>query len=158
MTKRLLPFTLLLVVPECIADDTPAAPTPDCGDMATQTDMNICFANAARQSQQLLDTLFQELNAKIEPQQRRALASVQATRAEYRRAHCDWQAAFFDDGSVGPAIRSICYEALTRKRLDELKIDLCEGAGMPGECDALRRMRTASRAAPSGARVMHNVM
>jgi uncharacterized protein YecT (DUF1311 family) len=139
MRDRLLLFTLLLVVPDGTSDATPAASTPDCGDMATQTAMNICFANEARQSEQLLEALLQELNAKLEPQQRKALASVQANWVEYRRAHCDWQAAFFDGGSIQPTILSTCYQELTRKRIDELKTDLCEGAGMTGECDASRR-------------------
>ena len=139
MTKQLVVFALLLVAADCVAADTPATPSPDCGDMATQTDMNICFANEAKHTRQLLDALIQELNANLDPQQRKELASVQAIWVKYRRVHCDWQAAFFDGGSVQPTMRSACDQALTRERIDELKTDLCEGAGMTGECDASRR-------------------
>ena len=130
MTKQLLVIALLLVAPDCVVADTPAAPRPDCGEMSMQTDMNICFANEAEQSEQLLGALLHELNANLDSQQRKDLASVQAIWVKYRRDHCDWQAAFFDGGSVQPTIRSTCYQSLTRQRIDELKTDLCEGAGM----------------------------
>src|SRR5262245_50521661 len=144
MSRHRLGFTLLLLLANWAAAHASEAPSSDCSSMSSQTDMNLCFANQAKNAQQRLDALLAELGAALNPRQREQLAAVQAGLVAYRKADCDWQAAFFEGGSIQPMIYSACISVLTRVRIDELKISLCEGRGMTGECEASRRYDSVS--------------
>jgi uncharacterized protein YecT (DUF1311 family) len=87
----------------------------------------------------LLDGLLKELAAKLDAPNKERLEEVQSQWVKYRDAHCHWQAAFFEGGSVQPTMYSTCISALTWNRIKELKLDLCEGAGMTGPCEASKR-------------------
>jgi uncharacterized protein YecT (DUF1311 family) len=115
------------------------APTVNCGDSATQAEMNQCFARESRQDIQLLDALLKKLSDKFDAPAKERLGEVQSQWIKYRDAHCKWQAAFFEGGSVQPMIYSTCISALTWNRIEELKLNLCEGTGMTGPCEASRR-------------------
>jgi uncharacterized protein YecT (DUF1311 family) len=111
----------------------------NCGDSTNQTAMNECFAREAKQDQLLLDGLLKELTAKLDAPDKERLEEVQSQWGKYRDAHCRWQAGFFEGGSVQPTMYSTCLSALTWNRIDELKLNLCEGAGMTGPCEASKR-------------------
>ena len=117
----------------------PQTATVNCGDSADQTSMNQCFALEARQDLKLLDTLMKELGDRLDPVQKEHLEEVQSQWVKYKDAHCEWQAAFFEGGSVQPTMYSTCGIALTLNRIEELKLDLCEGAGMTGPCEESKR-------------------
>ena len=64
---------------------------------------------------------------------------VQKTWAVYREAHCAWQAAFSEGGSIQSELCSACLTEITWDRIKELKLTLCEGQGLTGSCEASRR-------------------
>jgi uncharacterized protein YecT (DUF1311 family) len=110
-----------------------------CDTIEQQQPMNWCNALQAKRSMALLDTLVDELEKRLTPPHASDLQAVEAQWQMYRDAHCRWQAAFFTGGSIQPAVLATCYDEVTWNRIDELKLDLCEGQGMTGDCDASRR-------------------
>jgi uncharacterized protein YecT (DUF1311 family) len=110
-----------------------------CEGAITQGSLNQCAAGPARNAQQLLDSLLNELNGVLDSSERTQLQQVQLQWTNYRAAHCAWQAKFFEGGSIEPTIFASCMEDLTWKRLDDLKLNLCEGNGMTGPCPKSQR-------------------
>lgn len=49
--------------------------------------------------------------------------------------HCQWQANFFEGGSVQPMWHAICLTQQYRDRIEALRLNLCMGNGMTGECE-----------------------
>ena len=113
-----------------------ALPFEDCSALNTQRETDECFVRQSKHSQQQLDSLLRELRPALQPQQQSLLLSSQATWLKYRDLHCKWQAAFFEGGSIQPTEYMTCVTELNWRRVDELKVDLCEGHGMTGECPA----------------------
>lgn len=118
-----------------------------CDTLMGQQPMNSCYALQTMHSLALLDTLVGELHKKLdsgvyqrlEPAQAAQLLVVQEKWKLYRDAHCKWQAQFAAGGSIQPTDYANCLNDLTWNRIDELKLDLCEGEGMTGACDASSR-------------------
>ncbi len=122
-----------------------------CDTVSTQTAMNICADRSAVRANQRLRSLLAELRAGLDSTRFAQLRRVQAQWAVYRAAHCQWEGDSFAGGSVTPMAVSRCFEAVTEARIQELKIHLCEGEGMTGECPASHRFDRADgkRAEPS---------
>ena len=116
-----------------------AKPATDCGDAVDQRSMNECFCAKARSSQALLDELLKELNGALESGPRERMDAVQRTWVAYRDGQCAWEASLGEGGSIQPTIRCGCLDTLTWSRIAELKIFLCEGFGMTGDCEASNR-------------------
>jgi len=89
--------------------------------------------------QRMMGALLTEVEETLEPAETERLESVQAKWRDYRDGHCQWQAAFSEGGSIQPTLYSTCITDLTLRRIEELKINLCEGQGMTGPCEASRR-------------------
>jgi hypothetical protein len=49
--------------------------------------------------------------------------------------HCQWEADFFTDGSIRSMWLAGCLARHYHQRIDALRLNLCEGIGMTGECD-----------------------
>jgi uncharacterized protein YecT (DUF1311 family) len=108
----------------------------DCGALAQQQGMNACLAEQERRSVALLDSLIRDLRGHLQQAQYAQLLNVQRDWTQYRDGHCKWQAHFAEGGSIQPTEHATCIDALTRNRIDELKLSLCEGNGMTGACAA----------------------
>ena len=119
-----------------ITGASPLLGQQDCGALAQQQAMNACSAERARRSAALLDSLIQDLRGHLEQAQFAQLLSVQRDWTQYRDGHCKWQAHFAEGGSIQPTEYATCIDALTWNRIDELKLNLCEGNGMTGACTA----------------------
>jgi len=96
--------------------------------------MNICAQQVAARSNERLRSLLADLRTRLDSSRFGQLSRVQAQWQAYRKAHCDWEGEGFAGGSVAPAVVSNCFAAVTEARIEELKIHLCEGEGMTGEC------------------------
>jgi len=124
---------------------TPAKQPVPCGDLTTQFAMNECFGRQALQDQAKLDALLKELSGALEKSEFGRLTAVQKVWTSYRDMHCQWQASFFEGGSIQPTERSTCLSSVIWNRIDELKWNLCEGHGMTGECAASRKYARSER-------------
>jgi uncharacterized protein YecT (DUF1311 family) len=101
--------------------------------------MNECNRREADVVQQLLGALLTDVGNTLDAGEMKQLQDVQVEWRDYRDAHCQWQAAFFEGGSIQPTVHSGCLIDLTWNRIQELKINLCEGNGMTGPCEASSR-------------------
>jgi uncharacterized protein YecT (DUF1311 family) len=122
-------------------DTTPSPSSPtgsgECWDNATtQLELNECAAQDHSQAADELARLLSELQQVVSPQMWAELEAVQTDWATYSEAHCTWAAQFFEGGSIAAMEYRLCLSGLTLHRIDELKIYLCEGAGLSGPCDA----------------------
>jgi uncharacterized protein YecT (DUF1311 family) len=119
-------------------------PVP-CGDLTTQSEMNRCFDREARRDQATLDALLKELAGALEKSEVARLTTVQKLWTSYRDSHCEWQASFFEGGSIRPTEHLTCLSSVIWNRIDELKLNLCEGHGMTGECAASKKYARLER-------------
>lgn len=93
----------------------------DCGQMATQIDMNQCAAENYSLSDKRLNQVYQEVRQNLD-----AAAKAQLTRAEerwivFRDAQCTFESDRFEGGSIAPLIQASCMEQITDNRIAELQ-------------------------------------
>ena len=100
---------------------------------------NICTANQAEISDQRLRRLLAEVSSNADSGRRVQLARVQQKWTVFRDSECEWQTDAFAGGTIQPVVYSQCVIALTEERIAYLKLQLCEGGGMRGPCDASRK-------------------
>jgi len=132
------PSPLLPAAAETIAPTT----TDACMQAArTQAEMNKCAVNNAEQAKRRLGQLIQELAAKMGADQYARLLAIEAKWERLAKEHCTWDADFFAGGSVRPMWYATCLARQYGERIDALRIGLCEGHGMTGECEASLRYR-----------------
>jgi uncharacterized protein YecT (DUF1311 family) len=74
------------------------------------------------------------LRASLDPERFQALEKVQAAWLEYARAHCRWDGAFYEGGSLQPMIVARCMAALTQQRIRELDAYRCGKPSPPEDC------------------------
>jgi uncharacterized protein YecT (DUF1311 family) len=137
MLKTIL-FVMALAVPLVKSPGQKPA-QPRCGELATQSDMNQCFAREAARINALLEALLNEIRTSLEGAQRTGLVAAQAQWVRYRDAHCTWLASLSEGGSIQPSVRATCLADTTWERIGGLKLTLCEGRGLTGPCSASRR-------------------
>jgi uncharacterized protein YecT (DUF1311 family) len=124
---------MLVVEPAAAAAPAP----PDCFDTAmTQTAMNKCAGSKAQAADKKLSALLADLEKSLDPPQFKRLQAVQVEWDRFRKAHCEWVYKFHESGSIAPMEHSLCHAWVTNARVADLKIFLCEGAGMTGPCAA----------------------
>lgn len=104
-----------------VAFATPVALAANCKDPVTQTDMNICAAEAFKKADKKLNAIYQKALKK----QRAADASrvedfknIQRAWLKYRDLHCGYASAVYESGSMQPMARSACMEELTKQRIE----------------------------------------
>lgn len=108
---------------------------PSCMDKAkTQFDLNMCSMKLAKISQDSLNKLIKQLHHKFKDHQ--TLDKAQTAWSKYQKLHCQFISQQFAGGSIQPLEYNGCIEKLNWQRVDDLKVMLCEGAGMTGPCQA----------------------
>jgi hypothetical protein len=110
--------------------------------------MHQCAEQTAAGLDSMLDALESRIQGRLPP----GSPESSAIWRDYRRQHCDFEAAFFPGGSVQPAVYLSCYGLLTSSRIRRLAVLLCEGHGLTGDCaesreytDRLSRLDAADR-------------
>ncbi len=132
----LVAIAALAPLPSAARGDT----DPDCSEGGrTQREINFCADRARLAPEKRLDALLDALAAKLTPAERKALEAVQRQWEAYRDAHCAWMAGFVEGGSILPTVRAYCLQSGIEDRIEELKIVLCDGPGLHGECEASHR-------------------
>ncbi len=106
----------------------------------TQFEMNQCAIDKAGDSQRKLDQLLQELQLKYQGKdQGPVLIQIQQDWEILKEKDCLWQKSFSGNGSIAPTLFYLCLFRHNSERIDELKIFLCEGAGLTGPCEASKK-------------------
>jgi uncharacterized protein YecT (DUF1311 family) len=103
----------------------------------SQTEMNTCAGRDTEVQRQILARLIAELRNKLastEPTQWAQLEANQELWQDFVKRDCEWEAAFSAGGSIRPLAHAQCLTAATAQRVNRLRIMLCEGEGLTGEC------------------------
>ena len=115
----------------------------DCSRTAmTQLEINDCLKSQADTAQAKLDRLLRELKSTLSPKQIASLDASQKSWEQVRALDCEVEGAFFEGGTIKPAIIVGCWQSHTDERIRQLRFWLCpdyEGTGE--ECAAARQYR-----------------
>jgi uncharacterized protein YecT (DUF1311 family) len=101
----------------------------------TQVELNYCAGQKAQASYAKLESLIAELKGHMNGSQYGMLLSIEENWEKAIAEHCKWEANFFEGGSIQPLQFAECLNQQYLNRVDELRLNLCEGNGMTGECE-----------------------
>lgn len=105
------------------------AQVQNCGNAATQTDMNLCADQAYRKSDADLNKAYHSVTKRLADDQTK-LTQLQAAQKAwlfFRDAECAFSSAGTTGGSAYPMVLSLCLDKLTQARTKELNAYLkCE--------------------------------
>ena len=128
------------------AQDTSDSKTLDCRGWTTkvlgQQEMNLCAGRDADTQREKLQKLVGELRDKLsarEPDQWAHLEANQESWRDFVERDCKWEAAFSGGGSIQALVHARCLADATARRIARLRIFLCEGEGLAGECPESKR-------------------
>ena len=111
---------------EPAASDAPR-PSPvalakqDCGQLATQLDMNQCAAENYGISDKALNQVYQEVMQGLDADAKAQLTTAEERWIVFRDAECKFETDRFAGGSIVPLIQASCMERITDNRIAELR-------------------------------------
>ena len=100
------------------------AKKPPCSDADTQAEMNICAGKEYKTADADLNRVYQQLVAKLEPEEKVQLKDAQTAWLKYRDSNCEFVADQYKGGSIRPMILGLCLADVTRNRTAELKAQI----------------------------------
>jgi uncharacterized protein YecT (DUF1311 family) len=103
--------------------------------------MNDCADQAARAAYSTLQALITDLRSHMGAAQYTRFLELEEDWENMISEHCEWEAEFFAGGSIQPMQLSACLNEQYRYRIESLRMNLCEGNGMTGECEASLRYK-----------------
>ena len=118
-----------------------ARPTPvalakqDCGQMATQADMNQCAADNYEISDKALNEVYQEVRQGLGDTAKAQLTTAEERWIVFRDAQCAFESSRYEGGSIAPLVQASCMEQITDNRIAELQQNDQTQIGY-GEADA----------------------
>ena len=94
-----------------------------CADPQSQAEMNMCAAKKFKAADAELNRVYNQLAAKLgdDAGQRERLKTAETSWLKYRDDNCEYEASFFNGGSMRPLILSSCLERMTKSRAAELR-------------------------------------
>jgi uncharacterized protein YecT (DUF1311 family) len=101
----------------------------------TQNELNECARERAKLSRTKLVSLIDELASRLDETRQERLIEIETAWEKMIVEHCEWQASFFEGGSIQPMWFSECLNQQYLDRIEALRLNLCEGNGMTGECE-----------------------
>jgi uncharacterized protein YecT (DUF1311 family) len=120
--------TLLALLLSCAALLTTTsaqrrAANDPCRDPQSQAEMNMCAAKRFKAADAELNRVYNRLVSKLVDNegQREKLKAAETAWLKYRDDNCEYEASFFDGGSMRPLILSSCFERMTKARTAELR-------------------------------------
>lgn len=116
-----------------LASFTVAQAEQNCGDLTNQADMNICAGKAYKASDAELNKVYRKIQARLKDDADTAklLVSTQKAWIGFRDAECKFSSSGVEGGSVYPFISASCLDAMTKSRIEDLKVYLdCEEGDM----------------------------
>ena len=92
----------------------------DCADKKTQTEMNNCFNGSFSAADRALNTLYQRLMKKLEPNDAKLFQEAQRSWVAFRDKHCAFVASPNSGGSLYPTVFAGCAATVTATRAAQL--------------------------------------
>ncbi len=99
-----------------------------------QLETNLCIKQVSQNKYDKLSSLITELQKHMGESQYSALLQIEVNWEKIAKDHCEWVAGFFEGGSIQPSWFYGCLSRQYQQRIEELRLNLCEGYGMTGEC------------------------
>ena len=93
----------------------------DCGQLATQLEMNQCAAENYSISDKALNQVYQEVRQGLDDGAKARLTTAEERWIVFRDAHCNFESDRFEGGSIAPLIQASCMEQITDNRIAELQ-------------------------------------
>jgi len=93
----------------------------NCQSPLTQADINTCAAITAKEADQALNQAYQQLKARLSPQQDALLVAAQIAWIRFRDAHCALERSFEAGGSLSTTRHLECVRRLSSAREKELR-------------------------------------
>ncbi len=88
----------------------------DCQNAQTQTDLNQCAAAELNQATTQINQTYDQLRAKLNPEQKQQLKKVQLAWIKFKNLACDFEASGVEGGSAHSMILAACLAEQTRQR------------------------------------------
>ena len=107
MKKIILLFVLLLIINRTYSQ--------------TQMEMNQVAAQGYYKADAELNKVYKVLMSKLDEKGKALLIKAENDWIKYRDSHCNFEASFYEGGSMQPMIYSSCLESVTMDRIKELK-------------------------------------
>ena len=114
-------FVGLMAVASVFGQGAKKAP---CSNADTQAEMNICAGQEYKTADAALNRVYQQLVAKLEPEEKSQLKEAQTAWIKYRDTNCEFVADQYKGGSMRPMIYGLCLADVTRNRTSELKAQI----------------------------------
>jgi len=94
-----------------------------CADPQSQAEMNMCAAKKFKAADAELNRVYNQLVVKLgdDADQRERLKTAETSWLKYRDDNCEFEASFYNGGSIRPLILSSCLERMTKSRTVELR-------------------------------------
>jgi len=129
---------LLLIAWAVHANAQSSSPNPCWRAAQTQADLTRCASEDARGALERLEKLLGALRRALEPRAFPDFERAQAAWLDYAWAHCRWDGAAFDGGSMQSMVITGCLAAITEQRIATLKPYLCGWPPEAPDCEAAR--------------------
>jgi uncharacterized protein YecT (DUF1311 family) len=102
---------------------TAAAQSTECGDSASQMEMNACAAAEFQQANARLNAVYREITARVKRTVdiRKQLVAAQRAWISFRDAECSFVTSLSEGGSIHPMLVLLCKTRITDKRIAELR-------------------------------------
>ena len=113
----------LLTAALILATSTFAFADQNCGDLTTQTDMDICAGKSYAKSDAELNKLYKQIETRLkgDADTTKLLVAAQKAWVSFRDAECNFSSSGVTGGSVYPFISSNCLDGMTQSRVKDLQ-------------------------------------
>ncbi|AYY80602.1 DUF1311 domain-containing protein [Proteus vulgaris] len=93
----------------------------DCRNAATQTEINQCVYRDFQQKDEELNRIYQQYYTKLDGTRKEQLKQAQLVWVNFRDLSCQYEADYYQGGSLAPMVYSSCLKDKTKERISDLK-------------------------------------
>ncbi|WP_293347126.1 MULTISPECIES: lysozyme inhibitor LprI family protein [unclassified Microcoleus] len=97
------------------------AQQPNCKSPQTTLDQSLCSSQEFQAADRKLNQVYQQLQPKLNSKQSQRLIVAQRSWLKFRDESCDYEAGYFEGGSVAPSIYGYCRARVTKERIKDLE-------------------------------------
>jgi len=90
----------------------------------TQLEMNETANTNYKKADAQLNKVYKQLMSIIDKNEKLLLIQAERDWVKFRDSHCKFEASQYEGGSMKPLVYSTCLEAVTRKRIAEIKASI----------------------------------